>query len=181
MKVLGTSEFVGNHPVASRNLRGYLAKHLYDPCHITPSFINHPDGRCPDLSVACARFEETVLNIGQIDIGLLAVGHNGNIAFNEPGSDFAPLTHAVTLQKSTANEYHSYFIDASINAPRAITMGMSTLLSAKKLIVLALGSALVDVAPRMIGGPITPIMPASILQLHPNVICILDEAAAARL
>ena len=175
------SEFVGLRSDQNRSLGGFLSHYLYEKVNIHKSNIHVPDNCASDLSAACTAFEEQLLSTGGMDMALLYVGRNGHVAFNEPAAEFAPLTHVAPLTQSSLEENLSYFSDRPNTTPRVLTMGISTLLSARKLVVLALGSGVSNVAAQMINGPITPCVPASVLQLHQNVIYVLDEAAAVRL
>ncbi len=182
LHTLHVSEFVGFRPDLNRSLNGFLSHYLYSKVNAKRENIHMPDSCAQDLAAACTKYEELVMGLGGIDTALLSVGRNGHLAFNEPNREFTPLTHVSTLSQSTVEENMAYFADITLSGPpRAITLGMSTLLSAKKIVVLALGAGVADVVAKMINGPIAPAVPASILQLHPNTIFLLDEAAASRL
>ncbi len=118
---------------------------------------------------------------GGMDIVLLTLGQNGNLALNSPAREFSALTHVELLPQSTIEELPTMLPDARDIASQAIIMGMSTLLTAKRIVLLALGKASANSAGGMLSASITPVLPASMLQLHPNVTYILDEEAAALL
>jgi len=176
------SEFVGFRADQTKSLGGTLSKCLYDKINIRRENIFMPQSCQEDLALACTQYEEMLLNEGGMDVAFLMLGPDGSVAFNQPGQEFIPLTHVPTLSQSEMDEYIGYFSDRPASCiPKAITMGMGTIMSASKLIVLALGAAVADAARDMINGNVSSILPASVFQLHKNVIYILDEPAALKL
>jgi glucosamine-6-phosphate deaminase len=164
-----------NHPMSYRT---YMRERLFDLVNIPAENIHIPDGD-PDTDHAAEseRYETAIGNAGGIDLLILGIGRNGHIGFNEPGSAFDSRTRAVVLSADTVDEARPRFGGAAPPA-RAITMGVGTLLEARRIVLLAAGTAKAHAVDRMLHGPVSVSFPASALQLHPRVIVIVDEAAA---
>lgn len=166
----------GDH---DQSYRYFMNVNLFDHVDIDKAATHVPDGACEDADAACAAYEEAIEAAGGVDIQLLGLGHNGHIGFNEPCDEFPKATHCVTLTESTiqANSRLFDFID---EVPReAYTMGIGTIMKAKKILVVANGEGKADIVRRAFFGPVTPEVPASILQFHPDVTVIVDAAAGA--
>jgi len=182
IKAFHISELVGFRSDHPKSIGSVLANCLYDKINIRRENVFLPQGCPEDFCLACTQYEETLLGEGGLDLALLALGRNGSIAFNEPGQEFMPVTHVPALSQTTVEEYISHFSDRTASfVPKAITLGMSAFMSARKLIVLALGFSVSDAAAQMINGNVSPSVPASMLQMHNNAVFILDEAAATKL
>jgi len=170
-------DYVGvpsDHP-ASFHL--YMKQHLFDLADIKPANIYLLDGNSDDLEWQCQDYEHLIKQAGGLDIAVLGIGRNGHIAFNEPGTSFDSRTHLVDLANSTREDLAKDF--ASGQAPRqGITIGLGTIMEAKHIILLASGRAKENIIKKALHGPITPTVPASILQKHAQVTVILDQAAA---
>ena len=138
----------------------FMAKHLFDHVDIDKAATHVPDGSNPDAGAACAEYEAAIKTHGGVDIQLLGLGHNGHIGFNEPNSEFVKETNCVKLTQST--------------------MGIGTIMRAKKVLVVANGEGKAEIVKKAFFGPVTPEVPASVLQFHPNVVVIVDEAAASK-
>ena len=140
-----------------------------------------PDGTEPDADKACDAYNQIIADVGGIDLQLLGLGHNGHIGFNEPADCFPPVTHCVDLTASTIDANKRFF-DSEDDVPKqAYTMGIGNIMLARKIVVVVSGADKADILKKVVEGPITPEVPASILQLHPDVTIVADEAAAAKL
>lgn len=169
-------------PVTDVNSYRYFMDHnLFDKVDIDPAHVHLPNGNAPDREAECLQYEDAIARAGGIDIQLLGLGHNGHIGFNEPASDFPVITHVVDLTPSTIDA-NARFFDSEDDVPKqAITMGIGTIMKARRIVLLASGEGKADIVARSAFGPVMPSVPASVLQLHPNVTVIVDEAAAAAL
>lgn len=157
----------------------FMRSHLFD--HINMKAFYLPDGMEEDEKKECRRYEELVASLGGADLQVLGLGHNGHIGFNEPGESFVKETHCVCLHKSTI-EANQRFFESEQDVPRqAYTMGIGTIMQAKKIVLLVSGEEKAEIVRRALSGPITPQVPASILQLHGDVTVIGDEAALSKL
>ena len=134
----------------------------------------------PDAEKECSHYEEVLASLGGVDLQLLGLGHNGHIGFNEPDEEFDKLTHCVNLTESTI-EANKRFFEKEEDVPRqAYTMGIKTIMRAKKILLIVSGADKADILYQSLCGPITPHVPASILQLHNDVTVVADEAALAK-
>ncbi|WP_375154903.1 glucosamine-6-phosphate deaminase [Stratiformator vulcanicus] len=161
----------------------FMREHLFDHIDIDPANVHIPDGtlaveQVPDY---CRQYELKIEEAGGIDIQLLGIGRTGHIGFNEPGSGRSTLTRLITLDRVTRVDAASDFFGAEHVPRRAITMGVGTVLGAREVIMIAFGEGKSQIVAKAIEGPITPAIPATFLQEHPNARVYLDEAAAAAL
>ena len=155
----------------------FMHKNLFDKVNIRPEAIHLPDGTNPDAADACKKYNEIIHSVGGIDLQLLGLGPNGHIGFNEPGEAFEKETHCVALTESTI-EANSRFFENRDDVPRyAYSMGIKSIMQAKKILVVVSGEGKADIVSRAFFGPVTPEVPASILQMHPDVTVVCDEAA----
>ncbi|HIT89796.1 MAG TPA: glucosamine-6-phosphate deaminase [Candidatus Merdenecus merdavium] len=146
--------------------------------HLENTFV--PNGTIEDATKACSDFERKIEVVGGIDLQLLGLGHNGHIGFNEPSDSFSKETHCVELTQSTIDA-NTRFFEKSEDVPKqAYTMGIGTIMKARKILVIVSGEAKADILAQVIQGPITPHVPASILQLHHDVTIIADAAALSK-
>ena len=133
-----------------------------------------------DSQTACRKYNEILRAVGPADLQLLGLGHNGHIGFNEPGDIFEKETHCVTLSERTIQANRRFF-DSEEEVPRqAYTMGIGTIMSARNILLLVAGQDKAEIVKNAFFGPITPRVPASVLQLHPGVILVADEAALSQ-
>ncbi len=159
----------------------FMHQNLFKHVNINEKNTNIPDGTESDDAKECSRYEQVIHDLGGIDLQLLGLGHNGHIGFNEPADEFPKETHIVDLQESTI-EANKRFFDSIDDVPRqAYTMGIGTIMSAKKILLLVSGKEKAGILKEVLCGPITPQVPASILQMHPDVIVVADEAALSEL
>ena len=158
----------------------FMNENLFDHINIDKSRTFLPDGMEADSDKACRDYNEIIQAVGGVDLQLLGLGHNGHIGFNEPGIAFETETHCVNLTERTIKANMRFF-PAEKDVPRqAYTMGIKTIMSAKKILVVVSGEDKADIVKEAFFGPVTPAVPASILQLHNDVIVVADEAALAK-
>ena len=159
----------------------FMHQHLFDRVNIDPERPNVPNGMEPDAEKECGRYEELIRSLGGVDLQLLGLGHNGHIGFNEPGEAFEKETHCVELTESTIEANKRFFASADDVPKQAYTMGIKTIMQAKKILIVVNGENKADIVERAFFGPVTPEVPASILQLHNDVTLVGDEAALAKI
>lgn len=159
----------------------FMHEHLFDRVNIDPARTNVPDGTEADAEKECRRYEELIASYGGVDLQLLGLGHNGHIGFNEPASAFDKVTHCVDLTESTIEANKRFFASADDVPKQAYTMGIGTIMKAKKILVVVSGEDKADIVAKAFYGDVTPEVPASILQFHPDVTVVVDEAAASKL
>lgn len=158
----------------------FMFDNLFKDININIENTNIPDGTEPDAEKECARYEKVVADLGGVDLQLLGLGHNGHIGFNEPADHFVKTTQCVDLQESTIEANKRFFEDISQVPRQAYTMGIGTIMSAKKILLIVSGEDKADILEKVICGPVTPQVPASILQMHPDVTIVADEAALSK-
>ncbi len=157
----------------------FMRENFFDHINIDQANTHVPDGSNPDAAEACATYDQIVAAAGYPDLQLLGIGNNGHIGFNEPDDHFSKGTHCVDLTESTI-QANSRLFDRIEDVPRqAYTMGVQTIMYARMILVVANGPAKAQAVHDMCFGPVTPTCPASILQLHTNVVVVADEEALA--
>ena len=159
----------------------FMHQHLFDRVNIDPERTNVPNGMEPDAEKECGRYEELIRSLGGVDLQLLGLGHNGHIGFNEPGEAFEKETHCVDLTESTIEANKRFFASADDVPKQAYTMRIKTIMQAKKILIVVNGENKADIVERAFFGPVTPEVPASILQLHNDVTLVGDKAALAKI
>ena len=174
-------EYVGLAPTHDQSYRYFMQTKLFDHVDIVTENTNVPSGQAADAAAECARYEQVVADLGYADLQLLGLGRNGHIGFNEPCDHFPVATHLVDLTESTIDANARFFASADDVPKQALTMGIGTIMKARKILIVASGADKADAVRRAFAGPITPDMPASILQLHPDVTLVADEAALSKL
>lgn len=155
----------------------FMYHHLFKDVNIDMKNTHIPDGTNMDSAAEAARYDQVIRDLGGIDLQLLGMGHNGHIGFNEPGEAFAKGTHCVDLQPSTIEANKRFFASAEDVPRQAYTMGIQTIMRARRILLLVNGEEKAETLHNALCGPITPHVPASVLQLHRDVIVIADEAA----
>lgn len=171
-------EYVGlaaDHP---QSYHYFMQHHLFDRKPFAQSYV--PDGSNLDATAATQQYDQIITD-HPIDLQLLGLGQNGHIGFNEPGTDPKSTTHKVALTDSTIAANARFFDDADEVPRYAYSMGIGSILQAKEILIVAYGEAKAAAVAAMLQGPVTPDVPASYLQTHPNVQVILDDAAASQL
>ena len=160
----------------------FMHKNLFDKVNIRPEAIHLPDGTNPDAADACKKYNEIIHSVGGIDLQLLGLGPNGHIGFNEPGEAFELETHCVNLTPATIEANKRFFDGNEDLVPKqAYTMGIKTIMQARKVLVVANGLAKAKAVKAVVSGPVTPECPGSILQMHPDCILVADEEALSLL
>ena len=160
-----------------QSYRYFMNTNLFDYVNIDKTRTYVPNGLEEDSDKACADYNEIIRSVGGIDIQLLGIGGNGHIGFNEPGEAFEKETHCVDLTESTIKANARFFESMDEVPKQAYTMGIKSIMAAKKILLVATGSAKADALYKSLYGPITPNVPASILQLHQDVTVVADEEA----
>jgi glucosamine-6-phosphate deaminase len=178
-------EFLGISPADPRSYRAFMQRHLFNHVDMPPRRVHFLDGRVRSrraIQAECERYEQAIARAGGIDLQILGLGANGHIGFNEPGRSLVAHTHCTRLKPATRRANAPFFGNRTAAVPReALSMGMATILHARRIVLLATGSAKARCVERMIRGPVTPRLPASLLQLHQNVDVWLDRPAARNL
>jgi glucosamine-6-phosphate deaminase len=174
-------EYLGLGSTHKHSYAQVIQREVIDRLGLTASRIHTPDGQAPDATREALDFEARIRAAGGIDIQILGIGSNGHLAFNEPPSSFTSRTRVVELADSTRRD-NARFFDSLEDVPtRAITQGMGTISEARHLLLIAHDLRKAEAAARAIEGPVTEDFPASMIQLHPHVTVVLDEAAASKL
>lgn len=156
----------------------FMHRNLFDLVNVRPEAINLPDGTNMDAEAECARYDAVIKNVGGIDLQLLGIGHDGHIGFNEPGEAFELGTHCVTLKPETIEANKRFFEGNEDLVPKqAYTMGIKTIMQARKVLMVVNGKDKAEIIRKAFFGPVTPEVPASILQMHPDFILVGDEDA----
>ena len=181
VKTVNLDEYVGLEPTHEQSYHHYMQENLFDHVNINPANTNVPDGLAADPKAECAWYNQVIRQLGGIDLQVLGMGHNGHIGFNEPGNAFELETHVVDLSERTI-EANARFFASRDDVPRqAMTMGIKSIMMAKKILLMVSGEDKAEAVKRAFTGPVTPQMPASILQLHPYVTLVGDKAALSKL
>lgn len=168
-------EYVGLTADNDQSYRYFMNKNLFDNINIDKANTSVPNGCAADLESECKRYDKHIEDLGGIDLQLLGIGVDGHIGFNEPDSAFAKGTHVVTLDPSTIEANARFFASAADVPTKAVTMGNLPIMQAKKVLLVANGANKYDILQKAFYGPITPYVPASILQLHPDITVIYSK------
>ena len=158
----------------------FMYHNLFKEVNIDMANTNIPDGTNPDSAAEAARYDQVIRDLGGVDLQLLGMGHNGHIGFNEPSDAFDKGTHCVDLQPSTIEANKRFFASIDDVPKQAYTMGIQTIMSARKILLLVSGAEKAEILHKALCGPITPHVPASVLQLHNDVTVVADEAALSK-
>ncbi len=170
-------EYYPISPENDQSYRYFMNENLFNHVNIDKARTFVPDGQAADPAAACEAYEETVAKVGAADIQVLGIGQNGHIGFNEPDSALEVKTHVTSLTESTIKANARFFASEADVPTKALTMGIGTILNAKKIIILANGAAKHDAVAKMLEGKLDTSCPASMLNLHADVTVICDEAA----
>lgn len=178
VRTFNLDEYVGLDKSNINSYRYFMNENLFSHIDIKEENIYIPNGAAIDMEQECINYEGLLKTTGQMDVMYLGIGQNGHIGFNEPGEFLEPFTHIVKLTEETI-EANKRFFDNMESVPKtAITMGIKTIMSAKRIILLASGESKAEAILKTVKGKITPKVPASILQLHDDVTLIIDKDAA---
>lgn len=174
-------EYRGLAPTHDQSYRYFMQHNLFDHINVKPENTNVPNGLAEDPEAECARYDQIIDSLGGTDIQVLGMGHNGHIGFNEP-ADYFPLgTHVVDLTDTTINANARFFATRDDVPKQALTMGVKNIMQSRHILVVVSGTDKAPIVKKAFFGPVTPQVPASILQLHPNVSIVADEAALSQL
>ncbi|MBI3492019.1 MAG: glucosamine-6-phosphate deaminase [Acidobacteria bacterium] len=175
-------EFIGLGARHPGSYRAFMRQHLLDRINLPPANVHAPRGEARDVARECARYERAIARMGGIDLQILGLGVNGHVGFNEPASALIARTHRARLRLATRRANASLFGGRVSAVPReAVSMGMATILKARRLVLIATGAAKARALQRLIEGPVTTRLPASLLPLHPRAEVWVDRDAASRL
>lgn len=170
-------EYQGLAPDHPQSYRYFMDTNLFNHVDMNKERTHVPSGLAPDSVEECKRYNQVIRSMGGIDMQLLGMGHNGHIGFNEPGDAFELETHRVELAETTI-EANTRFFEKREDVPtHAYTMGMKTIMSAQNILVVVSGEDKAEIVAKAFSGPVTPEIPGSLLQLHPNVTLVGDKAA----
>ena len=158
----------------------FMNDNLFSHVNINKERTFLPDGTEPDSEKACNAYNEIIHSVGGQDLQLLGLGHNGHIGFNEPAAEFPLETHCVDLTESTIKANQRFFASYDDVPKQAYTMGIKTIMQAKKVLVVVSGEDKADIVQKAFFGPVTPEVPASVLQLHPDCTVVADAAALSK-
>ena len=160
----------------------FMHRNLFDHVNIPQDRINLPDGTNMDADAECKRYDAVIAGLGGVDLQLLGIGHDGHIGFNEPSDAFDMGTHCVDLTEETIEANKRFFDgNADLVPKQAYTMGIKTIMQARKVLMVANGKGKADIVKKAFFGPVTPEVPASILQMHPDFILVGDEEALSEI
>ncbi len=168
-------EYCGLSPEDPQSYRYFMEENLFRHINIRRENTFVPDGLNPDHAAVCAAYDARIAALGGIDLQVLGIGNNGHIGFNEPDDHFTVGTHVVALKESTIQANARFFEDIAQVPTHAVTMGMGAILQAKRILLLA-GAEKAAIVRQAMEGPVTPQVPASLLQLHPNVTIVQADA-----
>ncbi|WP_440877259.1 glucosamine-6-phosphate deaminase [Thalassotalea sp. PLHSN55] len=174
-------EYLGLSGEHSQSYRHFMNEQLFDHVDIDKNNTLVPPGDAKNPLIACHEYEQTIKESGGIDIQLLGIGRNGHIGFNEPSSSLGSRTRVKTLTQETIDDNARFFAEGEFQPHLSITMGIGTILEAKKVVLLATGENKAQAIVDTVQGAITANCPASALQFHPDTVIIIDEAAASLL
>ncbi|SHO44848.1 glucosamine-6-phosphate deaminase [Anaerocolumna xylanovorans] len=162
-------EYCGISPDNPQSYRYFMNQHFFNHVNIKYENTNVPNGLADDMEAECVRYEQLIADLGGIDLQLLGIGHNGHIGFNEPDSSFEKTTHVVELNETTRKANARFFETLDEVPKRAVTMGIKSIMQSKKILLIANGPDKQDIIQKALFGPVTPEIPASILQFHPDL------------
>jgi len=175
-------EFIGLPSTDPGSYHAFMRRHLFDHVNVRSRQIQFLNGMTRDAAAECARYERAIERAGGIDLQILGLGANGHIGFNEPADALVARTHRTTLRITTRRANAALFGNRAAAVPKeALSMGMATILYARRIVLIATGAGKARCVQRMVEGPVTPRVPASFLQLHRRTDVWLDAAAASRL
>ena len=181
VRTVNLDEYKGISRENDQSYYYFMHQNLFDHVNIPAGNTHLPDGMEPDSEKECRRYEELIQSMGSVDLQLLGIGHNGHIGFNEPADAFDKLVHCVNLTQSTIEANKRFFASAEEVPRQAYTMGIGTIMRCRKILVVVSGKDKAEILKQVIQGPVTPEVPGSILQFHPDCTIIADEAALSEM
>jgi glucosamine-6-phosphate deaminase len=174
-------EYVGIPPAHPSSFHSYMWAHIFSGINLPKERINIPDGLAADVPASCRKYEQAIRSAGGIDIQILGIGTNGHIGFNEPSSSLSSRTRIKTLTEETRREAAAAFGGEEAVPTHVITMGLGTIMESRMCLLLAFGRKKARAVALAAEGPVTAMVPGSVLQMHPRAILVLDREAAAEL
>jgi len=174
-------EYIGLAKDHRQSYAYFMRKYFFDSIDIHPEKCFVPDGTGVNMALECDRYDQGIKEIGGIDLQVLGIGRNGHIGFNEPDLKFESQTHIVKLDEKTITDNARFFKTVDEVPKYAVSMGIKTIMQSRRIVLLAAGREKAQAVNRMLAGEITPRLPASVLQLHPNATAIIEGAAASLL
>ncbi|MBQ7322816.1 MAG: glucosamine-6-phosphate deaminase [Clostridia bacterium] len=177
VRSVNLDEYYPITPDNDQSYRYFMNYHLFDHVNIDKANTNVPDGQAKDGAAEGARYEALIASLGGIDLQILGIGQNGHIGFNEPGEKLYPYTHLTDLTPSTIKANSRFFASEDDVPKQALSMGMGSILNARKIVIMASGAAKHDAIVKMLSGVMTTQTPATFLACHADVTLICDEAA----
>lgn len=177
VRTVNLDEYIGLSGDNDQSYRYFMNHNLFDHVDIDKSQTFVPNGLAADPEAECKNYEKIVAGMGGVDIQLLGIGNNGHIGFNEPCDEFPEYTHVVDLTESTIQANARFFASMDDVPKQAISMGIGTIMKAKKIILMANGKGKAPIIYDTVFGPVTPQVPASILRFHPDAMIFVDEEA----
>ncbi|MFI3238280.1 MAG: glucosamine-6-phosphate deaminase [Lachnospiraceae bacterium] len=177
VKTVNLDEYKGLNGEHEQSYRHFMNVNLFDHVNIDKSKTFVPNGLAQNEVEECFRYNKVIDDMHGVDMQLLGLGHNGHIGFNEPCEEFKKGTHCVSLAESTINANARLFDNEEEVPRKAFTMGIKTIMDAEKVVVIVSGKEKADIVKKAFFGPITPLVPASILQMHQDVVLVGDEEA----
>lgn len=181
VRCFALDEYVGlpeGHPASYAVV---VAEEVTGPLGLNPENVYTPDGSAADIQQACLDYETALTSAGGVDLQILGIGTNGHIGFNEPMSSLASRTRIKTLSEQTRRDNARFFPEGENVPSHCITQGLGTIMDAREIVLVAQGELKAEALAAAIEGPVSSMCPASLLQFHPQVTMVLDEAAASRL
>lgn len=177
VKTVNLDEYIGLKKDDPNSYYTFMTEKLFKHIDILPENTHVPNGMAADIDAEAERYENFIHEIGGVDLQILGIGHNGHIAFNEPGTSFQSKTHIIDLAEDTRQANARYFDSIDDVPTKAITMGIQTIMDSKEIILLASGASKAEALKQLVHGEITEQFPASVLRKHNHVTIIADEAA----
>lgn len=174
-------EYVGLGPDHPCSYRRFMQENLFDHINVPQGNIHIPNGLAQDVDAECAAYDAAISAAGRLDLQLLGLGANGHIGFNEPAAVFTTHSYCVKLSEQTLKDNRRFFEDGAPMPTHALTMGIASIMQAKRIVLVATGKNKAAAVHAMIEGPVDPMVPASILQMHRHATILLDADAASLL
>ncbi|MBK4348300.1 glucosamine-6-phosphate deaminase [Lacisediminihabitans changchengi] len=180
-RAFALDEYVGIPLDHEQSYATVIRTEVVEPLRMNASLVQVPDGRAADIEAACDRYEADIVEAGGIDLQILGIGSNGHIGFNEPTSSFASRTRIKTLAPQTRDDNARFFASLDEVPSHCVTQGLGTIMAARHVLLVAQGAKKADAVAAAIEGPVSSLVPASILQHHPHATIVIDEEAASAL
>ncbi len=176
-RTVNLDEYVGLGASNDQSYVAFMRKNFFDHININPQNTHLPNGLELNADKQCAAYDKLIRDLGGVDLQLLGIGHNGHIGFNEPSDEFIKGTHCVELTQNTIDANARFFENEDQVPRKAYTMGILDILMAKRVVMIVTGESKAQILKDAFCGPVTPRVPASIMQMHPDFTLIADEAA----